>query len=52
MALCREQIETTHLDGKKAGKRKQWMKNQFNRYIRRIPIDEVVNMKEKKGWEY
>ena len=48
MALNREKIETNHLDGKIASKRKQWMKNQFNRYIRRIPIDVVVNSISKQ----
>lgn len=51
MALCREQIE--HLNVRSQGKKsRKWLKNQFNRYIRRIPIDEVVNVKEKKGWEF
>jgi len=51
MSLCLEQIE--HLErwlGRKPHSRK-WMKNQRNRKIRRVPKDQVPNIKYH-GWEY
>ena len=51
MSLNLEKIE--HLErwlGRKSHSRK-WMKNQRNRKIRRVPKNQIPNIKNK-GWEY
>ncbi len=49
MGLILEKIERW-LDGKRHHSRK-WAKNQRNRKIRRVPKDQIPNIKHK-GWEY
>ena len=51
MSLNLEKIE--HLERWLGGKShsRKWMKNQRNRKIRRVPKDEIPNIKYS-GWEY
>ncbi len=52
MSLSREKIETKGCDGKHNGKRKQKMKRQFNKIIRKTPLDEPPMPNRHCGWEY